>query len=99
QTDACGIGWLMQNLSPAFAANAFSVSAYDCISPNYTLAHELGHNMGSHHAPEDLQPGDTALHPYSFGFKNPNGHFRTVMAYNCGGGCPRVLNFSNPAAL
>lgn len=100
QTNACGIGWLMTTLSASFQANAFSVSAYDCISPNYTLAHELGHNMGSNHAPEDLGPGETALYPYSFGYKHPGGAFRTVMAYNCGGsGCPRVLHFSNPNVL
>ena len=50
---ACGIAWLMQSLSPAFAANAFSVTAYPCISPNYTFGHEMGHNMGSNHAPSD----------------------------------------------
>ncbi len=100
ETNACGIGWLMRTLSPGFAANAFSVTASDCISPNYTLAHELGHNMGSHHAPEDLvDPSETALFPYSFGYKQPQHVFRTVMAYDCPVSCPRVLNFSNPNVL
>lgn len=96
QTNACGIGWLMETLSAGFATNAFSVSASDCISPNYTFAHELGHNMGSHHAPEDLLPGDSALYPYSFGYKQPQHIFRTIMAYDCPVTCPRVLHFSNP---
>jgi hypothetical protein len=100
QTNACGIGYVMDALSPAFDAWAFSVTAYDCISPNLTFAHELGHNMGSNHAPEDLVPGDTALYPYSFGYKHPARLFRTVMAYDCAaGGCPRVLHFSNPNVL
>jgi hypothetical protein len=94
---ACGVAWLMQSLSPGFASNAFSVTAYPCISPNYTFGHELGHNMGSNHAPDDgtVSP---PLYAYSFGYKHPANLFRTVMAYNCGGGgCPRVLYFSNPS--
>ena len=49
--------------------------------------------MGSSHAPED---GGSGLYPYSFGYKHPSNLFRTVMAYDCPGGCPRVLHFSNP---
>ena len=95
---ACGVAWLLTSLSPSydFAPNAFSVTAYPCISPNYTFGHELGHNMGSNHAPED--GATVSLYPYSFGYKHPANVFRTVMAYNCpGSGCPRVLYFSNPS--
>lgn len=92
---ACGVGYVMTALSNTFASNAFSVSAYPCISPNYTFAHELGHNMGSAHAPEDGS-GQSSLYPYSFGYKNPSNLFRTVMAYDCPSSCPRVLYFSNP---
>lgn len=91
--EACGVGYIMT--SPAgFAAYGYSVTAYSCISPNYSFAHELGHNMGSSHAPED---GGSGFYPYSFGYKHPGRLFRTVMAYDCpSGGCPRVLHFSNP---
>ncbi len=92
---ACGIGYVMTGLSTSFAAYAFTVTAYPCISPQYTFAHELGHNMGSAHAPED-GAGQGSLYPYSFGYKQPSNLFRTVMAYNCTAGCPRVLHFSNP---
>lgn len=97
-TSACGIAWLMTSLATPFAGNAFSVTSYPCISPNYTFGHELGHNMGSNHAPGD-DGGGATLYAYSFGYKHPGNLFRTVMAYNCSGsGCPRVLYFSNPSA-
>ena len=92
---ACGIGYVMTSLSPAFGPFAFTIAAYPCISPNYTFGHELGHNMGSAHAPED-GAGQASLYPYSFGYKHPGHLFRTVMAYNCPSDCPRVLHFSNP---
>lgn len=97
--NACGVAWLMSpSNSSNFASGAFSVTAYPCISPNYTFGHELGHNMGSHHHPEDGASG--ALYPYSYGYKHAGNAFRTVMAYNCGGsGCPRILYFSNPSVL
>ncbi len=94
-SNACGVGYVMTGLSSAFASYAFTVTAYPCISPNYTFAHELGHNMGSAHAPEDGS-GQGSLYPYSFGYKHPSHLFRTVMAYNCPSTCPRVLHFSNP---
>ena len=83
------------NVSAAFAPYAFSVTAYPCISPNYTFGHELAHNMGTAHAPQD--PNAPPAFPYAYGYKDPEQRFRTVMAYDCPSGCPRVLHFSNPA--
>jgi hypothetical protein len=91
---ACGVAWVMQNVSVDFAPYAFSTTAYPCISPNYTFGHELAHNMGTAHAPQD--PNAPPAFPYAYGYKDPKQHFRTVMAYDCPGGCPRVLHFSNP---
>jgi peptidyl-Asp metalloendopeptidase len=92
---ACGVAYLMCGSSGAgFESSAFSVTARNCISPNYTFGHELGHNMGSNHAPDD--PTGCGAFNYSFGYKDPQARFRTVMAYDCGASCPRVLRFSNP---
>ena len=92
--NACGVAWMMRSVSTAFAPLAFSVTAYRCISPNYTFGHELAHNMGSAHAPEDFNV--TPPLPYGYGYKDPGGDFRTIMSYDCPSGCPRVLLFSNP---
>jgi len=90
--EACGVGYIMTSTA-GFADYGYSVTAYSCISPNYSFGHELGHNMGSSHAPED---GGAGFYAYSYGYKHPGQAFRTVMAYDCPSGCPRVLHFSNP---
>ena len=89
--DACGVAYVMSSVSASFASSAFSVVEDDCIS-GYTLAHELGHNMGSMH---DRVEGGTGAYPYSFGHKEA-GKFRTIMAYPCSPSCPRINHFSNP---
>jgi hypothetical protein len=81
--------------NPGFASSAFSYTARQCMgNTRYTFSHELGHNMGCNHAPVD--PVGTGAYNFSFGYKDPDRRFRTVMAYSCDGGCPRVLRWSNP---
>ncbi|HKX84346.1 MAG TPA: M12 family metallo-peptidase, partial [Pyrinomonadaceae bacterium] len=90
----CGIGYL---IGPASGnpSNGFTVTARSCAVGNITLAHEMGHNMGSHHNPEN---GGTAIYPYGYGHY-VNGQYRTVMSYvdPCPNGCTRRPYFSNPA--
>jgi hypothetical protein len=87
----CGIGYLNNSLGASYA---FSVTRYNCAIGYYSFAHELGHNKGSHHDPANAS--GSALFSYSFGYQDPGEQFRTVMAYNCPGGCTRYQYFSNP---
>jgi peptidyl-Asp metalloendopeptidase len=93
----CGIAYVMANGPRAsFAPYAFSVTDRDCVSNN-TLTHELGHNMGDAH---DRASGGTGVFPYSYGYRDTVGKFRTIMAYPCPNvSCPRVKYFSNPKIL
>jgi hypothetical protein len=92
----CGVAWLLGSLDIA-DFDAYSVADVDC-APQYTPTHEMGHNMGSHHAPED--GAIFALFPYSFAYKDPARKFRTLMAYACPDvSCPRIPSFSDPALL
>ena len=94
-TAFCGQAWLMSTVSNGFKTFAFSLVSRICAAGNYSFAHELGHNMGSHH--DRANAAGPAAYPYSYGYQAPDNAFRTIMAYNCGGaGCPRVNYWSNP---
>jgi hypothetical protein len=85
----CGIGFLMQTLSPTFGRFAFSVSVRSCLG-GHTLTHEMGHNLGCHHDRANAGP---ALFPYSYGFRTSDNNYRTIMAYAPG---TRVNVWSSP---
>ena len=95
-TGVCGIGYLMGGMG-GNQSNGFTVTARSCAVGNLSFAHELGHNMGSHHNPEN---GGTPTFPYGFGHY-VNGSYRTVMSYvnPCTSGCTRVAYFSNPNVI
>ncbi|QIM18572.1 hypothetical protein G7066_07970 [Leucobacter coleopterorum] len=91
----CGIGKLT---APKGTKNSgFSVSARNGCTSNYTFAHELGHNLGAGHNPEDAKYPNTPF-AYSHGNTVP-GVARTMMGYErlCNFDCPVQLQFSNPA--
>jgi hypothetical protein len=111
-SSACGIAYLMTNVSASFASAAFGVTHYSCISPNYSFAHEMGHNMGLHHD-QYMTGSSTGAYAYSRGYVNQaafqagaptNKRWRDIMAYNdqCAGSgffCARLKYFSNPGNI
>lgn len=94
-TGVCGVGYLMgSNTAAGNPNNGFTVTARSCAVGNLTFAHELGHNMGSQHNPEN---GSGATYAFGYGHYI-NGNYRTVMSYSdpCTSGCTRRPYFSNP---
>ncbi|HSF18393.1 MAG TPA: M12 family metallo-peptidase [Vicinamibacteria bacterium] len=92
ESDGCGIAYLMREDNPGFSAWAFSVVEWSCIDSTYALAHELGHNLGCDHAPEDPSTFGGPFE-YSFGYRDPSSRYRTIMAYGPG---RRFARFSSP---
>jgi peptidyl-Asp metalloendopeptidase len=97
----CGVGFRMRTNSTGFAPFGFSVVERVCASSNLTFAHELGHNMGAHHDAYVTGVPDNALFPYSHGYVDLVGKFRTIMAYptlcsDAGLGCNKIPFFSTP---
>jgi hypothetical protein len=113
ENDGCGIAWMIggggSRVDTGDEPFGYSVvsdgedqgtdgKTYFC--RHETLAHEIGHNLGSQHdkatATKDGKVSQGA-YSYSFGYKtdSANGNFYTVMAYG-DSGQTRYRVFSNP---
>lgn len=110
-TNTCGLGYLNTNPTNYSANSAFTVSIYSCVVSNYTLAHEMGHNMGLNH--DWFVNQSTASCDHHHGYSNQTAvnlgisstssqRWRTIMAYNdecaaSGINCSRINRWANPA--
>ncbi|HKI02199.1 MAG TPA: M12 family metallo-peptidase [Thermoanaerobaculia bacterium] len=80
------------------ASTAFAVAHWDCATGYYSFAHEIGHLQSARHDPAT----DSSTSPYTYGHGyryTGSPSWRTIMAYNCPNGCPRLNYWSNPAKL
>lgn len=77
------------------ASTAFAVAHWSCITGYYSFAHEIGHLQSARHDP--ATDGSTSPYAYGHGYRylgTPD--WRTIMAYDCPGGCPRLNYWSSP---
>ncbi len=91
-----GYAWLLGDINEPFAPYGFSVVLRSALWA-YTLAHEVGHNLGLAHDPDNA--GSPGVFPDAYGFRDPP-HFRDIMSYACPGTfCPQIAHVSNPDVL
>jgi hypothetical protein len=81
----------------ADAEEAYFVVHHACAAITYSLAHEVGHILGTRHD----RAVDANETPFPYAHGHVNGHkWRDMMSYREGcGGCPRIPFWSNPRVL
>jgi hypothetical protein len=106
----CGIGNLNTSTTNYSSNQAFSVTKFNCAVENFTVAHEMGHNMGLRH--DWFVDGGTTPCSHHHGYVNQTAinlgtssttaqRWRTIMSYNdqcvnAGISCTRQNRWSNP---
>ena len=96
----CGIGYV----GPRYDL-MFSVTSYACATGYYSFGHEIGHNLGCNHDKGTTDACGSSS--YNYGYRDPQGSFRTMLAYNCKTGqcdnngsnsCTRIQRMSTTTA-
>jgi len=94
----CGVAWLGPSKD-----RMFSVTGWNCATGYYSFAHEIMHNLGCNHDRGTTRACSSTS--YNYGYRDPDGQFRSIMGYNCRtgqcdqikkNGCTRVQRVSNP---
>ena len=81
----------------ADADEAFFVVHHACAAITYSIAHEIGHILGTRH--DRFTDANEKPFPFAHGYINGN-KWRDMMSYQEGcGGCPRIPYWSNPRVL
>ncbi|MEX0846014.1 MAG: M12 family metallo-peptidase, partial [Balneolaceae bacterium] len=94
--DTGGLGWRLGNTSGS-PHYGFNLNRVQQVASNFTLIHEIGHNMGNAHArtQEEAKAETTGgLFHYSAGYQNTAENFHTIMAY--ADGLQEAPIFSSP---
>jgi hypothetical protein len=97
----CGLSFLP---IPPTGDDAYSLVLWSCATGYYSFGHELGHNMGCYHDRPDAGVAGLTGTGYNFGYQyldeqSYGQQFRTILSYDCPGGCDRLQRFSNPSQL
>ena len=77
------------------SSTAFAAVYWGCATGYYSFGHEIGHLQSARHDPST----DPSTSPYSYGHGyryTGSPDWRTIMAYDCSGGCPRLNYWSSP---
>lgn len=96
----CGLAWLMIGNDPGYAYAVVADGSYQgSYCDDLTYVHEVGHNLGCAHDRDHAVI--SGIYPYSYGYQFEAGGvgYRTIMAYDCIGGCTQINYFSNPNVL
>ena len=81
----------------ADSEEAYFVVHHACAAITYSIAHEIGHIIGTRH--DRLTDGNEAPFPYAHGYINGS-KWRDMMSYQEGcDGCPRIPYWSNPRVM